>query len=294
MKSILLAAPAKINLFLDITSRRDDGYHEILSIMQSVSLCDEIFLQCTDSQGITLECDNASIPGGQDNIAYKAADLFMKNAFLNCGLKISLRKSIPAAAGLAGGSTDAAAVLRGLNAMFGKTFSVEGLCRMAESLGADVPFCVRGGCMKAEGIGNILTDLGTLPPCHIVIACPDQRVSTPAAYAALDDMHNNFKQRTCNEITYYRAEAALMGGDIEGVCRHTYNIFEDVQCDRDDIKQIKQLMLAAGAMTAMMSGSGPSVFGIFDSADNALLAVMLLEQQGYTAYNCVPTNKNNI
>ena len=294
MKSILLAAPAKINLFLDITSRRDDGYHEILSIMQSVSLCDEIFLQQIDGHGIVLECDNPSIPTGRDNIAYKAADLFMKNASLSCGLKISLRKSIPAAAGLAGGSTDAAAVLRGLNNMFGKPFSADGLCRMAESLGADVPFCVRGGCMKAEGIGNILTDLGLLPACHIVITCPDERVSTPSAYGALDKMYDNFKQRACNDIIYYRAEAALTSGEIEGVCKNTYNIFEDIQDGREDIKRIKQLMLEAGAETSMMSGSGPSVFGVFKSADAASLAVMLLEQRGYTAYSCSPTGKNNI
>ena len=148
--------------------------------------------------------------------------------------------------------------------------------------------------MKAEGIGNILTDLGTLPKCYIVITCPDQRVSTPAAYGALDAMYDNFKQRACNDVGYYRAEAALMSGDIEGVCKYTYNIFEDVQSDRDDIKRIKQLMVEAGAETAMMSGSGPSVFGIFKSAENASLAVMLLEQRGYTAYSCVPTNKNNI
>lgn len=294
MKSILLAAPAKINLFLDITSRRDDGYHEILSIMQSVSLCDEIFLQQTDGQGISLECDNPSIPTGRDNIAYKAAELFMKSVSFSCGLKITLRKSIPAAAGLAGGSTDAAAVLRGLNSMFGKPFGVDGLCRMAESLGADVPFCVKGGCMKAEGIGNILTDLGLLPACHIVITCPDERVSTPAAYGALDKMYNNFKNRPCNDAIYYRAEAALMSGDIEGVCKNTYNIFENVQNDRDDINRIKQLMIEAGAEVSLMSGSGPSVFGLFKSADAASLAVMLLEQRGYTAYNCAPTSKNNI
>ena len=148
--------------------------------------------------------------------------------------------------------------------------------------------------MKAEGIGNILTDLGILPSCYIVITCPDERVSTPAAYAALDAMHNNFKTRSCNDIIYYRAEAALMSGDIEGVCKHTYNIFEDVQGDREDIKRIKRLMLEAGAKVSMMSGSGPSVFGIFDSSECASLAVMLLEQRGYTAYSCVPTNKNNI
>lgn len=291
MNSILVSAPAKINLYLDVTSKRQDGYHNILSIMQSVSLCDEVFIERSNDVGIQLICEGENVPLGNENIAYRAAELFLKTAMLADGVKISLRKSIPMAAGLAGGSADAAAVLRGLNRMFSNPFSTEGLCKMAASLGADVPFCVRGGCMKAEGIGDVLSELPTLSNCNVVISCPNKRESTPAAYAALDRMYNNFENYSGNELLYYRAEAALCEKNVEGVCRNLYNVFESINQHREDITELKRMMLEAGADGAMMSGSGPSVFGIFKDAQAAQMAVVRLEQRGYIAYNCTPVQK---
>ena len=291
MNSILLSAPAKINLYLDVTSKRADGYHDILSIMQSVSLCDEIFIERSNEKGIQLYCDDANVPSGDKNIAYRAAEMFLRTAGLDQGIKISLRKSIPMAAGLAGGSTDAAGVLRGLNRMFSYPFSVDGLCAMASRLGADVPFCVRGVCMKAEGIGDVLSELPSIADCSIVISCPSVRESTPAAYASLDRLYNDFKDYSGNDPLYYRAEAALCEKNIEGVCRNMYNIFEKVHANRSDIGELKKIMLDSGACGAMMSGSGPSVFGIFKDSQCASLAVMRLEQQGYSAYSCVPVGK---
>ncbi|MBQ9080484.1 MAG: 4-(cytidine 5'-diphospho)-2-C-methyl-D-erythritol kinase [Clostridia bacterium] len=289
MNSYMVAAPAKINLYLDVTSRREDGYHEILSIMQTVSLCDEIFLERVDSEGIELICDDPALPADSKNIAYRAAELFLKHACINCGIRISLRKTIPAAAGLAGGSADASAVLRGLNAMFGKPFSIDGLCGMAAALGADVPFCVRGGCMKAEGIGEKLSPLPCMPDCSIVISCPDARVSTPAAYAALDAMYGDFKYHQQDDSRYWRAEAALCSDSLDGVCQNMYNIFESVQHDRKDIAELKNVMTSAGALATMMSGSGPSVFGVFSNSNDAAMASLLIEKHGYTAYICAPT-----
>ena len=291
MNCCVVSAPAKINLYLDVVSRREDGYHEILSIMQAVSLCDEIAVEISGDKGIQLLCDDDSLPTDRANIAYRAAELFMKYAGIECGIKINLRKSIPAAAGLAGGSADAAAVLRGLNKLFKYPFSVDMLCNMASSLGADVPFCVRGGCMCAEGIGEKLTALPCMPDCHIVIACPEARVSTPAAYSELDCLYDNFSQRHFDKSDYFVAEAALSQKSLDRLCEKMYNIFEQVHKDRQDIYELKTIMTNSGALNAMVSGSGPSVFGIFDDANSASLAAARIEAQGYTAYSCYPIDK---
>ena len=291
MNCSIISAPAKINLYLDVVSRRKDGYHEILSIMQTVSLCDTVIIESSDGGGIELWCDDDSLPTGNENIAYRAAELFMKHYGITVGVKIKLYKTIPAAAGLAGGSADAAAVLRGLNKAFELPFSTERLCNMASLLGADVPFCVRGGCMCAEGIGEKLTELPCMPDCHIVIACPDSRVSTPAAYSELDRLNDNFAQRCFDKSDYYIAEAALYQKSLDRLCKKMYNIFEQIHENRQDIAQLKLVMISSGASKAMVSGSGPSVFGIFENADHASLAATRIEAHGYTAHICRPIDK---
>ncbi len=291
MNCCIIAAPAKINLYLEVVSRREDGYHEILSIMQTVSLCDEITIEVADKSGIELVCDDDRLPTDRGNIAYRAAELFMKYADIKCGIKICLRKSIPAAAGLAGGSADAAAVLRGLNKIFNYPFKADMLCDMASSLGADVPFCVKGGCMCAEGIGEKLTVLPCMPDCYIVIACPDERVSTPAAYSELDRIYDNFKNINFDKSDYYVAEAALCQKSLDGLCKKMYNVFEEIHKDRQDISELKSIMTDSGAIKAMISGSGPSVFGIFDDMNSASLAAARIEARGYTAYTCHPIDK---
>ena len=291
MNCCVISAPAKINLYLDVVSRREDGYHEILSIMQVVSLCDEIVVEISGNEGVELLCDDDSLPTDRGNIAYRAAELFMKHAGIDCGIKIRLHKSIPAAAGLAGGSADAAAVLRGLNKLFKYPFSIDMLCNMASSLGADVPFCVRGGCMCAEGIGEKLTLLPCMPDCHIVIACPDARVSTPAAYSELDRIYDNFGQGHFDKSDYFVAEAALCQKSLDGLCKKMYNIFEQVHKDRQDISELKSIMTSSGALKAMVSGSGPSVFGIFEDVNGAALAAARIEALGYVAYTCHPIDQ---
>ena len=288
MKSITLNAYAKINLFLEVCDKRPDSYHNIDSVMQTVSLHDVITLSKADA--ITLS-NNKGLPNNENNLAYKAAKLFLDSNSISSGVSIIIEKNIPVSAGLAGGSTDAAAVLKGLNELYETTMTVDELCALGSQIGADVPFCVRGGCMKAEGIGDVLGELPSIADCSIVISCPSVRESTPAAYASLDRLYNDFKDYNGNDPLYYRAEAALCEKNIEGVCRNMYNIFEKVHANRSDIGELKKIMLDSGACGAMMSGSGPSVFGIFKDSQCASLAVMRLEQQGYSAYSCVPVGK---
>lgn len=294
MNELILPAAAKINLYLDITSKRSDGYHGIASIMQSVSLCDEITVSIGGGHGIGLFCDNPSLPLGKDNIAYRAAEAFLANVATDCGVTIGIKKNIPVAAGLAGGSTDAAAVLRGLNRLLGHPFSTDGLCRIAGKLGADVPFCVVGGCARCEGVGEMMTPISGMPDVSILIACPTERVSTPEAYRRLDVIYNDFSGYKPELDGYYAEEAGLGRGDISGICSGLYNVFEKVQEDRQDISDIKRIMTASGALGCLMSGSGPSVFGIFESDAGAVAAESALQKSGIEAHICRPTGKNRI
>lgn len=293
MDELIIPAAAKINLYLDITSKRADGYHGIASIMQSVSLCDEITVSI-GGDGIELFCDDPALPLGKDNIAYRAAQVFMANVAVDCGVTIGIKKNIPVAAGLAGGSTDAAAVLRGLDRLLGHPFSRDGLCRIAGTLGADVPFCVVGGCARCEGVGEMMTPIYGMPDAAMVIACPTERVSTPEAYRRLDLIYNNFSGYKPELDGYYAEEEKLGGGDISDICSGLYNIFEKAQEDRQDISDIKRIMTASGALGCLMSGSGPSVFGIFESDAGAVAAESALQRSGVEAHICRPTGQNRI
>lgn len=293
--SLIVPAPAKINLYLDIVSRRSDGYHEIVSIMQAVSLSDELTLTLTPRAGeVTVVCDDINIPQGSGNIAYSAAAAYLGTVGADFGVDISIVKSIPAAAGLGGGSSDAAAVLRGLNRLACNALSVEGLRRIALRLGADVPFCVEGGCSRAEGIGERLIKQPCIPDCDIVIAVPQTGVSTPQAYAALDAIYNDFKERHAELSDYYRAEAAIASGSLDLLCGYMYNIFEDCPADGNDIADIRRSMAYAGARGCLLSGSGPSVFGLFDDSATAATAAMLLRGRGYRAFNCRPVGRTTV
>lgn len=292
MRSFLIAAPAKINLFLDVTSRRADGYHEILSVMQAISLCDEVRIQQCEG-GISLECDDPSIPLDDGNLAYRAARLFMTMAGIDAGVKISVKKTIPVSAGLGGGSADAAAVLIGLNDLFDSVFSQDELCRIGACLGADVPFCIVGGCMRAEGIGEVLSELPCLMGYSIIVACPTERISTPSAYGALDSKYNDFICYSSEMKKFIAMERALRCGDLDGMCDNMTNIFESVQDHRSDIPFIKQLMISHGASAAMMSGSGPSVFGVFKQEKNAHNSLLALKAAGHSAFICRPIKKIN-
>ena len=303
-----LTAPAKINLFLDITSRRPDGYHEISGVMQSISLCDTVTLEVTEPTGmyvcsmgahtagaetITLTCTNPDLPADSRNLAWRAAEAFFAATGRGCkNLFIHIEKRIPAAAGMAGGSTDAAAVLTGLNELYNYPLTTDALCEVGLKLGADVPFCIKGGAMITEGIGEVLTPITPMPACELVVACGGEGVSTPAAYKALDTLYGSFDPAAYTPHTegLKALKTALWQGDLTVLCGSVFNLFESVVLpERPVARGIKEALLSAGAITAMMSGSGPSVFGIFPKGDgSAQRAKEMLDAQGIPAWVCEP------
>lgn len=278
-----LFCPAKINLFLEVLDRRPDGYHGIDSIMQSVNLCDIVELFLRDGSGrVTLDCTNPDLPTDRRNIAYLAAERYFDVCNRHdLDLTIRIEKKIPLAAGLAGGSTDAAGVLVGLNRMLGALSQPE-LMELGRTIGADVPFCIACGCMRAEGIGELLTPATALSPEYtLVIAKGGGGVSTGAAYDAID---GNPSRHSADAML-----DALRRGDVGEVCDRLYNAFERVVAPvRPRVGYAKELLLRAGAMGALMSGSGPSVFGIFSDLDAAENVCERLKSEGYEAFVAAP------
>lgn len=269
MKSINEKAYAKINISLDVTGKRPDGYHDMLMVMQSVTLCDELSLTLSDDGVCRAECDLRFVPSDERNLAVKAAMLFFEHCGMSeTGVRIVMRKHIPVGAGMAGGSSDAAAVLRGLNKLTGAGLSCEQLEELASEIGSDVAFCIAGGTRLAAGRGEILTPLPPLPDCHIAICKPEFSTSTPEFFRKLDAV-----RLRCHPDTV-GIEAALAAGDLAKIARRMYNVFEDVPDRRHSaIADIKSRMLDCGALGSIMTGTGSAVFGIFDdfaSAENAL------------------------
>lgn len=270
-------APAKINLFLDVTAKRADGYHDIRSIMQTVDLCDTVTVESLDAaSGVTdiiLTCSDPTLPCNEKNLAHKAAVAFFGAVGMESySCRIHIDKVIPMEAGLAGGSSDAAAVLRLLNELYGSPLSQDELCKTGASIGADVPFCIVGGTCLCEGIGEVLTQLPPMPDAHIVIARGGEGVSTPAAYCLVDERWNNDFSVSGGNID--KITSALSAGDLCGIVGGMYNIFEDVILPGHSVaSRLKEIMLECGAVGAMMSGSGPSVFGIFLNKEDAVRAV---------------------
>lgn len=300
MATLSLSAPAKINLFLDITGRRPDGYHTISGVMQSVSLCDTVTLTLSpaaegEEPRRTLTCTNPDLPTDGKNLGLRAAEAFFAATGKgNAHLHIHIEKRIPAAAGMAGGSTDAAAVLKGLNELTGRPLTSEELCRIGLSLGADIPFCVTGGAQITEGVGEILTPCDPLPPCYLVIACAGEGVSTPAAYKKLDEMYENFDGTAYISKTdaLVAQLGALKNCDLCGAGKYAYNIFEAaVLPTHSKAGNIKRTLVEVGAVFAMMSGSGPSVFGAFNDEKAARTAAELLQNQDIPAWVCEPIVK---
>lgn len=289
-----IQAYAKINLYLDIKSKRNDGYHNVETVMQSVSLCDSISVTLTDDGEFFVQCDVADVPTGDKNIAVRAARLFLERASLENGVSIKIEKHIPMAAGLAGGSTDAAAVLVALNRLCDNLFSYEELCEMASMLGSDVAFCISGGCSYSEGRGEVLTSLLPIPSDTVfVIACGGEGVSTPWAYELMDRAYNDFEAYKPRGVE--RFKTALSSDEPKNFSNEIFNIFEEpVMAARPQVSKMKGLMLKNGARVTMMSGSGPSVFGIFDNYKHAEDARAALEGCGYFACVCKPTAKADI
>ncbi len=272
MDKITLSANAKINLTLDVTGKREDGYHFVSMIMQSVDLSDTVEIE--KAEKISLSSDSADIPNDEKNIAFKAAKLFFENCGIKGGAKIRITKRIPVCAGLAGGSTDAAAVLKGLNLLYNTEKTEKELMEMGLKLGADVPYCIMGKTALAEGIGEKLTPVAHFKDVIICLAKPDFSISTPQAYADIDS--KPLEKHPDNQ----KMIAAITENDLKGVCSEMVNVFEDVTCKRHpEIEQIKKVMLDCGALGALMSGSGPSVYGVFDSTANAEKAKNLLKDK---------------
>lgn len=277
MNHIELRALAKINLGLDVLGRRENGYHDVRMVMQSIYLYDEVKLSKKKEPGIELETNLRFLPVGEDNIAYKAAKLLINEFGIKEGVRIGLQKHIPVAAGLAGGSSNAAAVLFGMNRLFGLKLTQEELMKRGVVLGADVPYCIMRGTVLAEGIGEELHKLPPMPKCTVLIAKPPISVSTKMVYEALDS----------KEITEHPDIDGIIRGlehtDIREVAASMGNVLESVTIQMHPvIEEIKGEMLDAGALGAMMSGSGPTVFGLFENRAGAREAQRRIREKGLT------------
>ena len=268
-------AYAKLNLTLDILRKREDGYHDLRMVMQSVDLFDEITLEINGSKEIKLYTDEGLLPRDDSNIAVKAARIFFRETGVeNPGLTIRLQKHLPICAGMGGGSSDGAAVLRGLRRLLCPELPGERLEEIGALVGSDVPFCVRGGTALAEGRGEILTSLPPLPPCSLVVCKPDFPISTPELFRAVRLKGLRCHPDTAGMIT------ALERGELEGVARRLYNVFEEFLPRRfREVEDIKGALLDQGAMGAAMTGSGPTVFGLFRREEEALAAARVLRER---------------
>lgn len=278
MKSLQIKARAKINLSLDVLGKRPNGYHELRMIMQTIGLHDTIELQIID-RGIEVECANALVPSGRDNIAFKAAELLINECKIQKGIRIVINKSIPVAAGLAGGSTDAAAVLKGMNRLFSLGLSDACLMNFGKRLGADVPYCIVGGTMLAEGIGEILTPLADFGGVSIILVKPRIEVSTAWVYKSLDLQRIVARPDTDLLISLIKEKKPGL------LARNMVNVLETVTAKKYAvIEDIKARLVELGAAGSMMSGSGPSVFGIFTSGDSAQSAFDSLDKSEYDCF----------
>ena len=275
MREIKLKARAKINLGLDVVRKREDGYHEVRMIMQMINLYDKITLRQRTEPGLTVSTNLSYLPVNEDNLVYRAAKLLMDEFQVSGGLEIVLQKYIPVAAGMAGGSSDAAAVMVGVNRMFHLGLSKKQLMERGVKIGADVPFCIMRGTALAEGIGEKLTTLPAMPHCSLVIAKPKVHVSTKFVYGNLK----------ADEITEHPdidgQVQALRDNDLEQIVAKMGNVLETVTIPAYPvIDKIKQTMIRHGAMGAMMSGSGPTVFGVFEREEQAKEVCRLLKKEG--------------
>jgi 4-diphosphocytidyl-2-C-methyl-D-erythritol kinase len=261
--SFVLPARAKINLSLDILGLLPGGYHRLETVMQSLAWHDRLLFS-TKSEGVTFSCDSKHVPSGQDNLVCRAAALVQKESGLKRGAHIHLEKRIPVAAGLAGGSADAAATLLGLNRLWGLNWPEEKLLEMGARLGSDVPFCLVGGTVLARGRGELLTSVPPLPPMGVILVKPPINVSTADVYHNYDRRRVEQKQYTPNLI------AAIKNNDFEGICRSLGNALEVVTISMHPIiDNLKKALLAAGAAGVLMSGSGPTVYGLAANFETA-------------------------
>jgi len=275
MDRMKLKSLGKINLGLDVLGRRENGYHDVRMVMQTLYLYDNVTLIKKEEPGIEIESNLYFLPTDSGNIAWKAANLLMEEFHIPGGIKIILNKYIPVAAGMAGGSSNAAAVLYGMNKMYRLGLSQQELMDRGVKLGADVPYCIMRGTVLAEGIGEILSPLPPMPKCQILIAKPPISVSTKAVYQAIDS----------REIENHPDIDGIIDGlekrDLDKIATSMGNVLEKVTIEmHPEIAEIKKCMLENGALGAMMSGSGPTVFGIFRDNRTVQKAYEKVKAQG--------------
>ena len=276
-------APAKINLFLDIIGKLDNGYHSLFMVMQAVGLEDVLTLEVCEQKGISLSCSDNRLPTDEKNIAYKAAKKFYEAIGKEPHVKIHIEKKIPFAAGLAGGSTDAAAVLVALNELHKGCCDERELYKIGLSIGSDVPFCICGGTQLSQNTGGVLSGLEPLKECFIVLAKPEAGVSTAEAYANAD-----------NTYLYHpdsmRMLDACEKGDFNGICKYAGNVFEQV-IEVPDRVEYKRIMRKYGASLCQMSGSGPTVFALFEARESAESCAEELRKICPNVFVTVPVNR---
>ena len=284
LKLIVIDAFAKINLTLDILDKREDGYHDVELVLQSIALADNLELAQIDS-GIKFEMNVDNVVGGEtlsndnNNLAYRAAELVMQSCNLSSGVFIRLTKKIPIAAGLAGGSTDAAAVIRGMNQLFNLRLTTDKMCELGAQIGSDVPFCIVGGTCLAYGRGEKLKRLADLPSIPIILLKPRGAIPTAWAYKTYDD-----DKSPDHPDTAAICEAINLS-DYEAVYELIFNVLERVAIKKyPAITSYKEKLIEAGAVAAMMSGSGPSIFGIAKTRDDALRIAETFKDSGVQVF----------
>ncbi len=274
MDRINAVARAKINTALDVVGKRPDGYHDLRMIMQTVNLCDSIVIKKSSEKGIKLTSNLSWLPCDERNLVYRAAYEIIKHCGIRSGVDIELKKRIPAAAGLAGGSADCAATLVGMRSLFGVTLPNDELMKIGEKLGADVPFCIMRGTALAEGKGEILTPLSPFPNTFVLLAKPPINVSTPAVFKEFSA--DAVKERPDIEKMIKYIEQ----GDLDGICNTMCNVLETVTIKNYPIiADVKRTMLEMGARGSMMSGSGPTVFGFYDTYEQGLAALKKIRSE---------------
>ena len=279
---VLVTAPAKINLTLDIIGRRDDGYHLLEMVMQSVDLMDSVSLEEVGDE-LVVECSEEDIPP-KSNIAYRAAEAFFEATEVERrGILIKIKKRIPLSAGLGGGSADAAAVILGLNELFETRLERSELSEIAIQVGADVPFCLFGGTAFAEGTGGLINPLPDIPDCWFVLAKPEEKESTRDMYELYDRLGSKVKPNTQAMVD------AVCSGELEEIAAEACNTFEGVW-DSDKMQEVKRVMREYDALGSALSGSGPTVFGIFDSKAAAEKCAAALKKHCDEVMVCEPLN----
>lgn len=258
MNTIIKRAYGKLNLSLDIVGKREDGYHLVCMVMQTVDLYDELTIQKTDKPGIQLTTDRPDLPTNEDNLIYKAAKLLFDEFQIKGGVSIHLKKQIPIAAGMAGGSADCAATLLGINTLFDLKLTEQDLQKRAVTMGADIPYCIMGGTALSEGIGEVLTPISPVPDCHVLLVKPNIDISTKWVYQTL-----RWNTLTSHPDTK-KMLSALEAQSLSEVSATMENVLETVTIPAYPvIASIKEKLLSLGAINAMMSGSGPTIFGLF-------------------------------